>query len=211
MQMMMSGTLQGAGTGGVGVKAMRNRLWTVGFLAVALASAEAAASVVYDEAVGGDLPDNLFSPRDLGDVGIGLNTVSGTIVGVTTNMTDIDRYDSFKVNVPVGLQISSVVVAIDPFSLFVATDKGSVLFADGPDIIEKLEFVAAGGVAFTPPFDVLAPTFAAYTAGPTGQVNFSYIFTIDVERRSVSEPATLALFGLGLAGLGAMRRKKLAA
>jgi hypothetical protein len=50
----------------------------------------------------------------------------------------------------------------------------------------------------------------SYADSPDGYYIYGYVVEYE-PAVSVSEPATLALFGLGLAGIGALRRKKLAA
>ena len=77
--------------------------------------------------------------------------------------------------------------------------QGSQLFTDSPAYDG---YITASGAAFDEiQFIENAPTTTQY-------VQFTNLAPSDAAATAFPEPATLALFGAGLAGLGAMRRRR---
>lgn len=160
---------------------------------------------------------------NLGTLDVGTNTVSGSMVGSCEDdftggiVCGPDLQDSFLVDVGVGTQLDSLIL--------------STLVSFGPEgFIVDFEFDDEGGSLGiqegTPPEGFSSPNLALAPIGPgtyavsliigTDVFDFGdYEYSYDVEfivsststTMDMPEPLTLGLFAVGLAGLGAARRR----
>lgn len=170
-------------------------------------SSMASATVIYDESVDGDaLGDNgagTVIGTDIGTLLAGTSTVIGSLPGGSED-------DWYKFTIDTGFELLSIIL-----SDFVGPG-GNVGWAVGTSIIGD----------HTGPFDTtmigqdllnigelgvirpIGPGSYAFKAGTGTNFNQLYVLDFNVSGESVPEPATLALLGIGLAGIGFARKKK---
>jgi hypothetical protein len=181
-----------------------------------------AAVVNYDEAVDGDLSNSFGVITNIGTLGIGLNTVSGSSVGFDVNTANTD-FDHFGFSIPSGATLTQISYSFTltnesqavPFISYwysVGFDVGSVITSD----IVNLSTDVSPQSMFTnlfPGLPVINP--AAIFMGQSGSFSncfpdcewhVDYTWSLVVQQ--VPEPSAFALLGLGLLGLGFARRRK---
>jgi PEP-CTERM putative exosortase interaction domain len=172
------------------------------------------AGVIYDETVNGEL-SSTFAATPLGILPVGTSTLLGAIPQVPVE----DRGDFFTFVVAPDTQLTHLFFTFDStgFSSGVGLFFKTGSQAAGPSI-GSLNTTASG---FTSGSDLFG--FGNFVSGPLSSGTYrmdmvavgadwglnSYAFDFVVEAPSaVPEPGTLALFGLGLAGLGFARRRR---
>jgi hypothetical protein len=202
-------------------------------VAVVAAAGQSQAGVVnYDEAVSGDLSpepavklDHL-EPMTVFDLGVGKNTVAGTIT-YKSNPALIWDTDNFAFTVPDGAELVSLTVdtaVIDGNPTYVSwrINTGFEWNNDSsaPESVGVLATPIPGsgdsgvsGLPLSTGDYNLTFRFGGQASIGTPYNSFEYTVTLEVQR-IVPEPTSLAIFGFGTLGLvagGIRRRKKQAA
>ncbi|WP_291298739.1 PEP-CTERM sorting domain-containing protein [Elioraea sp.] len=175
-------------------------------LAAILAGPAAAAAITFVEGVDGALDNG-----NIGTLDIGANTVTG-------RRTDTAS-DRFFVTLPTALRLTDVSIAVSNLTRFstsfIQPSFGGLDLSGGTSA--SVSFTTNGTFnVFSGTLDGQTDIRAFLINATRGQGNFgaNYDYTITFTViatppvEPIPEPATLALFGLGLAGLAAARRRK---
>jgi hypothetical protein len=187
----------------------------------------------YNEAVSGDLPGG--APFPVLPLDVGVNIVTGTSDFDAPSPGSISSdFDDFEFTVPTGTQLVAFDFASNVTSVsgsptwmriesFIDTGDGSTALACEENyVVNEPAFSPAclvppsspdGTFATAMPLD--AGTYllfmGQFAASNFSVTDFSYNWTLtvaDINDTTVPEPFTLSLFGAGLAGAAAMRRRK---
>ena len=224
---MASKRLIGAGAGWLRAALIA----AVGFAAVTVPAV--ATPLNYNEAVSGDLPGG--APFPVLPLDVGVNIVTGTSDFDAPSAASVSAdFDDFEFTVPTGTQLVAFDFASNVTSVsgsptwmrietFIDTGDGSTALACEENwVINEPAFSPAclvppsspnGTFATAMPLD--AGTYllfmGQFDASNFSVTDFNYTWTLtvsDINGTPVPEPLTLSIFGAGLVGAAAMRRRR---
>ena len=168
-----------------------------------------AAPITYDEAVDGDLEAGI-STLNLGN---GVNTVSGSVVWSHDGIVD-DDFDGFDFNLGSGSAVTSIFIdlALQNTGSGTWSNIGWSLKTGSGNLNESLSFPQVNQSIFNSALPLSSGSFSLNqnsASGGLAQGDYriaDYTLTFNVS--SIPAPLSLALFCLGLAGIGFSRRMK---
>lgn len=174
-------------------------------LAILLSPMVAQADVIYDETVDGDAASTAGSSlvgANLGELAAGANEILGQGRGFLNACCD---WDDFIFTIAGNLQVDSIT-----FEIFAPMpgNYGADLYLENVllSTFAMSDFGPGTFTAFSSSMSLGAGTYRIDN-DQVGNVDFfDYRWTVNVS--SVPEPGTLALFGIGLLGMGLSRRRK---
>jgi hypothetical protein len=190
-------------------------------LVAAWATTASAEAAVINYTEGPDLASFSEAPTNLGALDVGTNTVSGSVAFDLHGAPGLNlQYESdrFIVSLGSGLQITKVSLTV---SNLAGVNFAGLTYALTPPTTVPINFndpIAGDGVTDTflgaasgsgelALVTSISTTFVFPFPTEASNGSFNYSYAIEVRSVPVPEPATTALLGAGLAGLGLMRRR----
>ena len=184
------------------------RIVLCGFLLVPMSSL--AVPVSYDESSDGELS---FVASDTSlNLDTGINTVAGTISAVSEAAGDLDSFtflvpmDASLTDLSLALGVPDIVGSVAQgeaeFTLEGVTETFSVLSAATLDLFNGVLPLNEGSYELDQTRSVIGFPFGTLASW---EVDYTWQLTVEASSTSVPVPATLLLFGIGIAALGFSR------